>query len=588
MGTGLTHVLRARVTASAHIWWDAISSGRFFTPWSLLGAALLVVVVLPPYAQSSALRDVLEAQAVSIVSAVILSVVLLVAVLIERRATRRRVRGIVVIAAIFVFAALRPVVNDVLGVIWFDAPSSGDRAPRVITNLIAWFAVLSLIAVATVRYAGSADVTRRLSGALVTLTTARLRAFDYEQRSRSMLVDGAAALRRDLDDMLGGALDFDRVWAYSDRVRTVSHALLEQSRLDVDALMSRTEEAVVPAAHASRVPVLARLRPPPMLFVGVIFFVGSAPFVVIAGGWPLLALAAAVELPLTLAADLVSRRVRRARDPRARGRVFLASWIAVGMLYSALGVLVLPGFNSIALTPVVSIPGLAVVCALSSHALHHSETQSRRLSRVLREIVSETATRLARTREPLARSADLLHGRVQGRCVVLAATVDEEVATQTDIDAFRRDVTQALDDVASSLSPESVASIGSDLDQILAIWSRVIDTRSEIDSVARSTLKDASVSRRVAAVVNEGFVNAVKHSPARTAVLCIDELHGDGAVQLRVRVITPGSLSVAATRIGGLGIVGLGPSTTLYERDGSVVLESIVIAPVRRDAVDGG
>lgn len=579
MGTGLWGTARARLGAAARIWWDALSSGRFFTAWSVLSALLLVVVVLPPYYESDEFIDIVRAQLVSTVVAVTVGSVLVAAAMLERRLARRTVRGVVVVAAVAIFAILRPFVNDLLGADWFDAPAGGQPLPRVVTNLVAWFTVLSLVAVATVRYAGSAEVTHRLSDALETLSAARQRALAYENTSREVLVAGVAHLRRRLDELLGAPLDFDRVRAFSNEVRAVSHAALDQSERDVSALLTdgagfADAEAVRPSA---RVPFLARLRPPPVMFVGMLFLIGSAPFVVIAGGWPLFVLAVLAEPPLTLAADLASRRVHRARSARERGRVLVIAWTLVGIVITVLGLVLLPGFNVVALTPVLTVPGLAIACALSAHALHRSETQSRRLSRVLRDIVAETATRITGTREPLRRSADLLHGRVQGRCVVLAATVDEELAGPADVEAFRRDVSAALDEVAASLSPEAVASVGSDLDQMLVIWSRVIEMRSDIDDAARSLLADAVVSRRVAAIVNEGFVNAVKHSPARVAVVRVDDVSTGSIGRLRVRVITRGSLAAPSSRAGGLGIVGLGPSTSLYESDGNVVLESVVV-----------
>ncbi len=587
MGTGVIARARARLRFAARIWWEALSSGRFFTAWSALATVLLVALVLPPYHDGDSIVGVLRAQAVSTVTGTGTAAVLVAGAVLERRLTGRGVRGAVVIVAVALFAAVRPFANDFLGAHWFDAASSGPQALRVVTNLVAWFAVLSLVAVATVRHAGSADIARRLSDALVTLTAAQERARRYERTSREMLVGGVEHLRRRLDELLAGALDFDRVREFSDDVRAISHAALDQSRRDLGVATAETAETAVPGVQGRpHGPLLARLRPPPILFVGSIFIVGSAPFTFVAGGWPLLALALLALPPLTLAADLASRRIHATRSARERGRVLVTAWVVAGAVITVLGVMLLPHFSVAALTPLLTLPGLALVCALAAHALHRAETQSRHLSRVLREIVAETATRIARTREPLRRSADLLHGRVQGRCVVLAATVDEDLAGPADIAAFRRDVTAALDEVAASLDPEAVASIATDFEQMLVIWARVVEVRSQIDPAARPSLADPVVSRRVAAIVNEGFVNAVKHSPARVAVVSVDDVSSSGVAHLRVRVITPGSLAAPSRRTGGLGVTGLGPSTRLYESGGNVVLESVVVAVGPVEPVD--
>ena len=178
------------------------------------------------------------------------------------------------------------------------------------------------------------------------------------------------------------------------------------------------------------------------------------------------------------------------------------------------------------------------------------------------------ADRASGVRQELVRASEVLHGRVQGSCVILAAQVDDDMATRADILAFEKAVGDGLMDAAGGGG--AAPSRPADLAETVAIWGPVLSVSSDVDAVATRALTDELVSTRVVAVVAEGLVNAVKHAAARSAAI---EVHGDGAgSSLAVRVRTPGRLRVDS-RGPGLGVAGLGPTARVFQHGRDVVLE---------------
>lgn len=562
--------LLARAGRAARIWWDAVSSGRFFTGWTVLVALFVVLVVLPPFNDARDLGGFVLAQSVSLLSAALFFALMAPVAWAERRLRHRAARGVLVIASLVALSTARPLVNDLLAWQIAGLPVAGGWTARIATNAAVWFVLLSLVAVASVRYARSRESTRRLAAALRVLDEGRAQASRYRRESSLLRVALVADLRAGVDRLLAQHLDFDRVRAFSDEVRAASHALHDQAGLELRRVRPETGPSSVPALRSTS--PFARLRPPAPLFVGVLFLVGSAPFFFVSGGVGLVLVGAAVVLPATFAADVVTRRIGRRRPHAERGVLLVAVWVGVGALLTAVGLVVLPDAGPVSYIPVAALPVLAVICAVCAHALHRSTTQSRRLGRVLRESAEGAASVARKTREPLTAAADLLHGRVQGRCVMLAAHVDEDEATDADIETFRVGVEAAFAEVlAVDASEPAVAH--DDIDEIISMWRRVLDVSYELAPDAASPLANPPIARRVAAVIGEGLVNAVKHASGRTVTVAIDL---DDAA-LRVRVTTVGELDAVA-ETSGRGVAALGDGVSLFEHDGRVVLEARIDA----------
>jgi hypothetical protein len=135
----------------------------------------------------------------------------------------------------------------------------------------------------------------------------------------------------------------------------------------------------------------------------------------------------------------------------------------------------------------------------------------------------EFADRVRRAQAPLLHAASTLHGRVQGRCVIFAARVDENPPTADDIAQFRVDTDRALDEVLVPV-PTSEIETGALRRMLAGEPIMVLETR--IDDAAASA-DGAEAAPIVSEVVNEALVNAVKHSGARAARIDISTDAGE-------------------------------------------------------------
>ncbi|HBU41450.1 MAG TPA: hypothetical protein DEB57_00995, partial [Microbacterium sp.] len=94
---------------------------------------------------------------------------------------------------------------------------------------------------------------------------------------------------------------------------------------------------------------------------------------------------------------------------------------------------------------------------------------------------------------------------------------------------------------------------------------------------AQAALRDRDTDERAAEIVTEAFVNAVKHSGARHAVVT---LATEDTGRVRVRIVSPGRLPAAEQQASGIGTRNA--DTRIYQSDDDVVLESF-LAPVSDD-----
>ncbi|WP_424449708.1 hypothetical protein [Microbacterium arborescens] len=568
MSWGRASRRRARLRPGVVIWWDAVSGGRFFTTWSALIALPLSAIVLAPYASIDTALELVTAQLSALLVASALAGALLPVALAERRMSSPAARGALVLSALVAAAVARPFLNDALAVGVFGLGADPAWAERIVTNVVAWVSVLSLVAVTEQLYASSRTARTRLVDALQAVTDEQRRAGRYERESREFLAAEVAELRGALTALVSAPLDFERVRVFSDGVRAVSHRARDRAGLELAEVAA---DRAVPVVASGVRTFFERLRPPAVGLVGVIFAAGSAPFALRTGGPALAAVVTVSIIVLCLGADHVSRHLSRGCAPHERGVRIVAVWVGAGIVAAAAAVPIVGGHTAVPLVTVVALPAVAIIAALCAGAVHRGRVESRRLGRALRAVVRSAADQTSGARQNLVHASEVLHGRVQGSCVMLAAQVDDEVATAADIRAFELAIGAGLSDALEAGG--SPGARPADLAETVAIWKPVLTVSSDVDPAAATAMADALVSTRVVAVVAEGLVNAVKHAAARSAAI---EVHGaDDGSAVAVRIRTPGRLR-GDTRGPGLGVSGLGSSARVFQVGDDVVLEALV------------
>ncbi|MDR6199364.1 hypothetical protein QE374_001273 [Microbacterium sp. SORGH_AS428] len=574
---------RGGVVASARrvarIWWGTLTSGRFFSGWSAAVSLLIAVTVLGAYRSVDSTVEFLPAIAISVLVWALLVVLVLPVAWAERRMRRRRWRALLVLAAVVGVGAARPLLNDAAGFLLLHEPSTGSWVERITTNVVIWLIVLSLVATATVAYEATRDASARLRVALSDLSEADRRADAYARRSRILLHGQIARLRTELAQLVATSPGFDDVSGFSQSVRAVSHDLEDEAALPMSEIRAGTGPVAVPAP--ARRPLLARLRPPSPVVVSIAYAVGSLPYTLTTVSTALALFAVVLVFACGFVADAVARRSSRRRSATARGGAILFAWFATGVLFSSAAILLAPQTLPTALVPILAFPLLAAIIGVSSDAIHSAIVQTRRLSRALAAQTDAVAARTTRARLELRAAAEQLHGRVQGRCVLFAATVDERAATVEELDAFAATITLALAEIEGTAPTQAATApiAPSDaLAQMIETWSHVLEISSDIDDEARIALGREDVTRRVVDIASEGFLNAVKHSGARQATLEVTHQAPD-APELRVEVSSPGRLGSALPLTAGRGIANLG-GAHLFQRGRDVVLEARVPLPV--------
>ncbi|MDZ8201293.1 hypothetical protein RZO50_07190 [Microbacterium sp. SSW1-59] len=565
---------RNRVTQALGLWWLAISAGGFYNRWSTGLSALLAVFISVPTLDDGSFEGYLKAVAVAAVGWLVLAILLLPAAIAERRMSHRGARAATVLGALVVVVGIRTPLNDWLGVQMWGLSSEGAFGPRVATNLISALLLFSVVAVARDQYAARHVITERLSDALATLQSRLGRARQQSAETRRLLTDTVHGLLDARERMLAGTVDFDAVRSYSDQVRAESHHLKARAH-DVAADVADLE--VREASPHVRRSLSERLVATPWLLVAVFYMTGTLPFCLAAGGVRVAVIGAVGVVAVDLAAGALVRWAIPPRGHRLRAPLYLAVWVLGGGAVCALAYALLPGLGALGFVAIVAVPGIAVVVALCVDAVHEARAAARRSEALIPDVARQVAQETARAIDPLRQAVDLLHGRVQGRCVVLAAQVAEGDAGTQHVADFRRRTDEAFDALVALADGDDPMVVGeagpivdpfSDMpgyvhdaepaagpiERILGAWGAVMEVAVRTSDKAAVALADPDVADRVVDIVNEALVNAVKHSGARAALIRLT-VAGDG--RLRVRAISRGTLSEEATRRAGLGTSGM-------------------------------
>lgn len=547
-------------------------SGEYFTRWSLILALAVGVLLSVPSVGDPSFLGYLRGVAVAALGSPPLIAIGFAATWAERRLERPAARAWAIIGAIVLISGIRPFLNDGISTLVFGTSTGGNWPNRITTNLVTCVALFTVCAV-TITYQRRLRATTirlQLAGAQMRTAIAeacRLRRDGDAERDRL-----AAELRASRDDLLARPVTYDAVREYSDRVRAASHAL--------DAVRTAPaprSPAEVSVGEAQRVPLVGRLGRTPLLAVGLTYVGATLPFGLAHGGPSVALTAILVCAALDLVASAIIRSTRRL-GPRLRGAVFLVTWLAVGVGVMALTFSLIPSVGSLGLVPLVAVPLVAVIISVSVDAYRRARAEEERATTVLLDSARTLAAEVDAAQLPLRRATDLLHGRLQGRCVILAAHVDENPADEQMLATFRAQTDEILDEVSTADAPAAVDA--EDIHDLVRAWSVVMDVSLAIHDDARASLDDATVGEAVTSLVNEGLVNAVKHSGARWAEIAIERVDD----QLSVRVGSPGILRLTGAP-GGEHVTGIGTRgarTTLRQRGDRVVLEGEFAVPVER------
>jgi Ca2+/Na+ antiporter len=544
---------------------DALRSGRFISPWTILVAMSMSVTVMSPRPTDMSLGVVWA----TLGSTGAFLGGLLVTAVGERRVPSRA-RSWIVIAGILVSAALRPLVYDAIAAaVDVSAPAGWQLPFRMLTNATVWAASLTGIAILTTHVARLRRTNARLLSVRHALAHARDDAGAFERSARELVTAASAELSRVLRALAAGQPDAAALRAFSDEcLRPWSR------RLDTLAAEPRERVATAPVERSRMRPAL-RLPPPGV--VALVYALCVLPYalrtvtpVQVIAGIALLAVG-------TVISDGVARlrAVRRFRIP-----VFLAIGTVVGggltVLASAQGVPF-----PLAAVPLLAYPVLSVAGALCAGVISALRVEERRLTAAVRasQRIGRTGTSAARA--GLEDAARILHRDAQGACVRLLASSD--AWSPTSILRLHDELDPLLSGLPDVFARRRTGTSVEALLSLIDTWSPVVDVRARISPAARAALERSMTSRDDAfEIVAEGLLNAVKHSVPAAATIDLDIVATGAGPRLRVLVRSPGRLPRGATLRASSAARARGAR---LRADGSGALLEAVIDPSSSPAV---
>lgn len=556
---------RSRLRDLVALWWDAWGSGVVLNRWSALVSLLVAAVFSLPAVAAPPSEAFVRGALIGAGGWLALAVALAPVVVVEKLVRRPAVRAVVVLAAVIAAAAARPFVNDALSTVLWGSVPLGSWSARAVSNTVTALALFTLVALIVAQHRSTRAAVARLRSASAQLDAAIAAGRAAEARLRHRLGAVGASLRDSRERMLAGVIDFDAVREYSDLVRAESHRLAHVAGADVPA------RAAVPvtasqAPAAPRTPLHRRLRPTPRISVCLLYALACAPLAAAIQGIPAALFIVALAVPIDLVAGAVVRAGDRSQRPAV---VFVATWVSVGLAGSLFTLAITPFVGILAFVPLFALPMTAIVVSLCRDALSRVRQEEQDATAEVARIAAASARGEARAAERVQRAVELLHGGLQGKCVVFAAAVDDQPPTEAQIATFRAATDAVLDDLVAPPDAERSTTARVALERVLDAWDAVIVVTSHIDAATVSALESTLDAEAIVRIVNEALLNAVKHSAARSATL-------------RIEAETPGLAHVTVASAGvlsSLARAGLGSrddDTRIHQEGADVVLEARV------------
>lgn len=538
----------------------AIVSGRFVTRWTFVAILALSVTAMSPL---PAELNALERAAVAVATAVVFGGAWAVVGLGERRLPAVRGRAALVLAALTVASAVRPLLQDAVSVAaGLPAAPSDGTALRIATNIVVWSVALTGTAVLVDATRTGAETNALLRAVLADLDAGRERARALGGRARRAVDAAVACLLVDRPPTPTSVREL------ATDVRAHAHALAE---------LAEATAPPAPIPLAVRGPRRRRpLRLPPVGAVAVLYALAVLPYAVRTVSAPDIAAGTLAAMSLGIAGDLLPRsRALRRRPVRARA-VFLAGSAATGIGLSALAWA--QGVPSIGVSvPAVFYPALALALAGAAGAARARVVERRRLSSAVtaRTRAEHLGTRAVRAR--LRGAAEILHRDAQGAAVLFA--LQHPRPTPADVTALLRSVAALAEPVRRVTDEGPVSADDGALDRVIATWERVMPVGARIDDDARAVLAgDPALARDVVDVVAEGLLDVAKHARRRAADVEIAIAATGAGPRLTVDVRSPGPAAPDARLRAGSHLHALG-ARLVIRGDDTVLEASFALRP---------
>lgn len=359
----------------ARSWRRVVGSGHFIT-WPVFPVTgVLALTAMGPLVSLHTREDLRPAVLAAMAAWVVFAGILVVGAWLERKLPVRRQRAVCVLAAIGIAGVSRPFLQDRLMTLWGgDPPDADQRVVRVVTNVIVWTVVISVIAIAVDAERNRRQVNQLLRQALSELQTTGQRSAEFDDAARQSVSRCAQQLRDKFATWVEpDRMDRARAAAASEQVRLFSHELADQARGPLPTAPVTVPEVVADARRP-------RLRLPPVGLVTVLYLLIFLPYAV--------ARLSAREVVSSLViltvcgwlADLAPRRLPHRYLPRHRPALFLALAVLVGGAVTMNSVIVGHRGGLAILFPVIAYPALALASCLCYGVLNSRRVAERRLN----------------------------------------------------------------------------------------------------------------------------------------------------------------------------------------------------------------
>ncbi|KYH44685.1 hypothetical protein [Branchiibius sp. NY16-3462-2] len=547
----------------AHSWRRVVGSGHFIT-WPVFPVTgALAVTAMGPLVTLPAKEDPLPAAGASVAAWAVFAAILVLAALLERTLSSRRLRAVCVLSAIGIASVARPFVQDWLMTAWGAYPPEADqRGVRVITNVIVWTVVISVIAVAADAERNRRQVNRLLRQALSQLQTTGQRAAEFDRAARESVSRCAQELGDEFATWAAhGRVDPTLAAAASEKVRSSSHALADEAHNPLPPAAATVPGGLVDQRRP-------RLRLPPVGLVSVIYLLVFLPY-----GIAQLSAREVLSSLVVLAvcgwlADLLPRRLPHRYLPRRRPALFLALAVVVGAALTLNSVLMGHRGGVTVLFPVIAYPTFALAASLCYGLMNSRRVAERRLNTAVAQASRSARLSTADARTALLTASGLLHRDLQAACVLLAHDPTDTARLE--------EARTVIDEVAAVFDTPQAGPGWSAFTSLLRTWGRVVP----IDDGGFGAAARTAIERhpRAAAdayeVVAEGLLNAVKHAPAAPISVNARRVDTGAGSSLLVQVISVGARSGAAALRQDSAAARAG--AWLHEEPEGVVLEAMI------------
>lgn len=546
----------------AQSWRRVVGSGHFIT-WPVFPVTgVLAVTAMGPLATLRRTQDLAPAVLGSVAAWVVFAAILLVAAWLERTLPSRRQRAVCVLAAIGIASIVRPFAQDWFMTAWGGHPPDTDhRAVRVVTNVIVWTVVISVVAIAVDAERNRRRVNQLLREALSQLQTTAQRSAEFDRAARLSVRRCTQQLRSQFATWAAqGRLDPEVAAAASEQVRRTSHALAQQAHGPLPVVAATVPEGLVDQRRQ-------RLRLPPVGLVSVVYLLVFLPYASVQLSAREVLSSLAVLAVCGWLADVVPRRLPHRYLSRQRPALFIGLAVLAGAALTLNSVLMGHRGGLAVVFPVVAYPTFALAASVCYGVMNSRRVAERRLNTAVAQASRSARLSTADARTALLAASGLLHRDLQAACVLLAHD-------PTDVSQVTR-ASAVVDQASAVFDAEPVGPGWSAFRSLIRTWGRVVPIDDRVDADAREAIAHQP---RTAAdayeVIAEGLLNAVKHAPTAPIRVMSRAVQTGAGASLLVEVISVGAHSGATALRADSAAARSG--AWLHQEPEGVVLEALI------------